>query len=329
MTAIHRLLASFLAVSLLPAALAAQAADPPDQDSTEIAGDAALVDGTDYRVYDRWGNVTSLPAMVGAASGDEVLLVGEEHDDMVAHELEAMLLGAMADELMAPAEGRPLILSLEMFERDVQYIIDEYLTGLISEDHFLRSARPWDDYERRYRPLVEMARSRGLPVVAANAPRRYVSRVTEHGPGSLLELSEAGRSFLPPLPYPGPSELYREQWDAIMEQAMSSEGGRGYSINPNAIHSQALWDASMGHAVTQALVDHLGGFVVHFAGSFHVEKGTGIPERIQDYRPGTRVTTVVMTKVDDVTAWSAEDHGPLADFVVLTRRPQGDPAGGG
>jgi uncharacterized iron-regulated protein len=77
----------------------------------------------------------------------------------------------------------------------------------------------------------------------------------------------------------------------------------------------------MGHAITEALVRHLGSFVVHFAGSFHVEKATGIPERIADYRPGTRVTSVVMTKVDDIEAWSAEDHGDLADFVVLTLKP--------
>lgn len=316
------LLASLLAAAALltPALAVAQT----DETASEAGDPAPLVEGLDYRVYDRWGNALSLPTVVDVASGDEVLLVGEEHDDMVGHRLEAMLLEALADRLTTPGGRRTVVLSLEMFERDVQYILDEYLAGLISEDHFLRSARPWDDYQARYRALVEAARVRGLPVVAANAPRRYVSRVTEHGPESLLELPEEARRFLPPLPYPGPSERYREQWDAIMEDAMAGyegEGGRGYSVNPNAVQSQALWDASMGHAVTQALVDHLGGLVVHFAGSFHVERGTGILERIEDYRPGTRVTTVVMTKVDDVEAWSEEEHGPLADFVILTRRP--------
>ena len=313
------------ALALAPP-LHAQTTDAPEEPA-----DTALVEGVDYRAYDRWGNTVSLPSVVQAVAADEVLLVGEEHDDMVGHRLEARLLDALADELSRPATGRTLVVSLEMFERDVQYILDEYLAGLISEDHFLRSSRPWDHYGSRYRPLVEAARLRGLPVVAANAPRRYVSRVTEHGPESLMELSDEGRRFLPPLPYPGPSTLYREQWDAIMAEAMAGyegEEGRGYSVNPNAIQSQALWDASMGHAVTQALVEHLNGFVVHFAGSFHVERGTGIPERIQDYRPGTRVSTVVMTKVDDVEAWSPDDHGPLGDFVILTLRPSSGPSAG-
>jgi hypothetical protein len=172
-----------------------------------------------------------------------------------------------------------------------------------------------------------------------------VSRVTREGPSSLYELSTTALSYLPPLPYPGPSEEYRRQWNEVMAEAMagieptdsteagSAEGGapqggeegqaeqpHGYRISPNAIYAQALWDASMGHAITNALVGHLGALVVHFAGSFHVARGTGIPERIEDYRPGTRVTTVVMTKADDVGAWSAEEHADLADFVVLTRK---------
>jgi uncharacterized iron-regulated protein len=315
--------------------------------------------GTDYRVYDRQGNESSLLAIVGSSIGDDVLLVGEEHDDMIGHAFETLLYAAALEEIGGrSASGRTVILSLEMFERDVQYVLDEYLTGLISEDHFLKSSRPWDDYDVRYRDLVEAAKEHGTPVVAANAPRRYVSRVTSEGPESLSDLSEQARAFLPPLPYPGPSAVYRDQWETIMAEAMESmiaaaaeasaeadegdsgaegeeadgpaeaegteedEEERGYAISPNAVYSQALWDASMGHAVSEALVRHLGGFVVHFAGSFHVEKGTGILERIEDYRPGTRVTTVVMTKVDDIDAWSAEDHGELADFVVLTKKPE-------
>lgn len=303
-------------------------------------------EGVDYRVYDRWGNRTSLLALVGSSVGDDVLLVGEEHGDLVGHAVEALLLETVLREIGAPRDsGRPVVLSMEMFERDVQYIVDEYLAGLISEDHFLRSARPWDGYDVRYRPLVEMAKKHGIPVLAANAPRRYVNRVTTEGPGSLTALSGEGLRHLPPLPYPGPSPLYREQWDAIMQSAMEAAEGeeaaegadaadlaegeegeeagggedRAYTVNPNAIYAQALWDASMGHAVSQALVRHMDAFVVHVAGSFHVARGTGISERIDDYRPGTEVTSVVMTRVDDIDAWSEEEHAPLGDFVVLTR----------
>ncbi len=294
---------------------------------------SSIADGVDYRVYDRNGQVTTLSAIVDGSLGAEVLLVGEEHDDMVGHAFQTVLLNEVVRRIgSGSGAGRTVVLSLEMFERDVQYVVDEYLAGLITESHFLRSSRPWDDYEGRYRPLVEHARAFGLPVIAANAPRRYVNRVTNEGPESLESLSEQALRYLPPLPYPGPSDRYRAQWDALMTEAMlgmqqasaresaATQAPRA-ELNPNAIYSQALWDAAMGHAIARALVAHLGGFVVHMAGSFHVEKGTGILERIADYRPGTRVKTVVMTKANDIDAWSEEDHAPLADFVVLTRNP--------
>jgi uncharacterized iron-regulated protein len=356
------LTALVLAAALAPPAAAAQepARDPP-----------TATEGQDFRVYGRWGAASSVSEIVATAIGSEVLLVGEEHDDMPGHALEAFLFEAAAMALeateatagaaeAADAPTRRVVLSLEMFERDVQYVVDEYLEDLISESHFLSSARPWDDYDIRYRPLVEAAKRLGAPVIAANAPRRYVNRVTREGPASLESLSDLARGFLPPLPYPGPSDPYREQWNALMAAAMAEvereapadsvpdrspgardgipdaapeedDGGAAeHSVPVNAIYSQALWDASMGHAITSALVEHLGALVIHFAGSFHVANGTGIPERIEDYRPGTRVTTVVMTKVDDLDAWSEEEHADLADFVVLTQKP-GDAAhpGGG
>lgn len=306
----------------------------------------SAAEGVDYRVYDRTGGMASLADVVAAADRSEVLLVGEEHDDMPGHAFEAALL----QRSIGAIRGRTIVLSLEMFERDVQYILDEYLADLITETHFLRSARPWDDYEARYRPLVEAAKRHGAPVVAANAPRRYVNRVTRSGPEALESLSDLAKAQLPPLPYPGPSERYRAEWEALMAAAMRDADvpadeaesehaaaerevddaladGDSTGLQPdhaassNAIYSQALWDASMGHAITTALVDHLGALVVHFAGSFHVERGTGIQERVEDYRPGTRVTTVVITKADDIGAWSDEDHAGLADFVVLTPKP--------
>jgi uncharacterized iron-regulated protein len=342
-------LALVLSLLAMPAAVRGQHPTPAEEDAAQ----PPVVSGVGYRAYDATGNEVSIEEIVNASLGDDVLLVGEEHDDMIGHAFETQLFEEVMKEVGGPTRsGRTVVLSMEMFERDVQYVVDEYLAGLISEDHFLRSSRPWDDYEARYRPLVEAARAAGVPVVAANAPRRYVNRVSSEGPFALEALSAQALTYLPPLPYPGPSDTYRAQWNALMTAAMAGAEGesasedeagadeagagdesadegaqaapssRPYAMNPNVIQAQALWDASMGHAITDALVRHVGGFVVHFAGSFHVEKGTGIPERIADYRPGTRVVTVVMTKVEDIDDWSAEEHPPLADYVVLTRKPE-------
>jgi uncharacterized iron-regulated protein len=311
-----------IATALVALAAPATAQTPPDS--------TAPVEGIDFRIYREDGSPVSLGQVLFALDGAEVLLVGEEHGNRVGHRLEAMLLAGALERYRETR--RWVTLSLEMFERDVQYMLDEYLAGLITEQHFLDGARPWEDYDIRYRPLVEMARVAGAPVIAANAPRRYVNRVTREGPASLEALGSLAKFYLPPLPYPGPSEEYRSQWNAIMAQAMEAmadsasghstpDTARAYAGSEGALQAQALWDAAMGHAIAQALSEVPERVVLHFAGSFHVERGTGIPERIQDYRPGTRVVTVVMTQVDDETPldWDAASHGGLADFVILTR----------
>ena len=314
-----RMAAAALVLLLHATGLAHLVAGPPLAAQTELSD--APVDGVDYRAYHGDGRPAAWADVVSAGLRADVLLVGEEHDDRVGHWYEAELLARMADE-----GTRPIVLSLEMFERDVQYVLDEYLAGLITEEHFLSSARPWEGYGDRHRPLVEAAKARGLPVVAANAPRRYVNRVTREGPRSLAALSERARGYLPPLPYPGPSERYRAQWDTLIAASMHASDAvgaeRGYAMNSNAIHAQALWDASMGHAIATALMVHRDAIVVHVAGSFHVERGTGIPERIADYRPGSRVVAVVIAKVDEIGAWSEAEHSGLGDFVVVTRRPR-------
>ena len=41
----------------------------------------------------------------------------------------------------------------------------------------MQDARPWANYETDYAPLVHFAKDVGMPVIAANAPRRYVGAV--------------------------------------------------------------------------------------------------------------------------------------------------------
>ena len=103
---------------------------------------------------------------LGALLGFDVVFVGEVHDSPVAHRAELDLLSGLSE------RDPRLVLALEMFERDVQDVLDAYLKGEIPEDEFLSRSRPWPSYTDDYRPLVELAKAKGLPVVGAGADRR-------------------------------------------------------------------------------------------------------------------------------------------------------------
>ena len=305
----------------------------------------SVVEGVDFRVYDHRGRSRSFADVLKAMDEADAVLVGETHDDVAGHGVEAELLVRAAQRMGMVGEGaatrRPVVLCMEMFERDVQYVLDEYLAGLITEDLFKKSARPWDRYDADYRPMVEFARAHGLRVVAANAPRRYVNRVSRLGPAALDTLSATARAYLPPLPYPGPSEAYAARWNALMAEMSAPQPTPDSASAPagmpvpaaaprmappshgigNALWAQALWDAAMGHAVATALDQEPGALVVHYVGSFHVSRDMGIPERVRDYRPRTRILSVVLEPVADIGAWNDDEHEDLGDFVILTKRP--------
>ena len=56
---------------------------------------------------------------------------------------------------------------MEMFDRDVQPVMNEYLKGYIREKNFTKDARTWGNY-RDYKPMVEFAKEKKLDVGQAN-----------------------------------------------------------------------------------------------------------------------------------------------------------------
>ena len=299
----------------------------------------------EYRVFTGSGEVVPLDSVVAAMAGREVVFVGESHDDPTGHHVEMELLSrtfaAYGSEHAASRTTRPVTLSLEMFERDVQYVLDEYLHELITEDQFRNSSRPWPEYQTDYRPLIEFAKDHGLDVVAANAPRRYANRVTRMGRESLLDLSPLARASLPPLPYGMPSEEYREQFRVAMVEAMEEMRDRcptppamqrahtadsaqpamammSHAMASDPLNAQALWDASMAFSISEYLMQEPDALLLHMVGSFHVERGTGTPEHLTRYRPGTSTMIVVIRPVEDIDLFDPERDGENEDFVILT-----------
>src|SRR5262245_28649775 len=70
---------------------------------------------TPNRVFDgRKGTFADFGAMAADLAKADIVFVGEQHDDPNTHRLELAVLEAIAQ------RGRGLVVSLEMFERDVQ-----------------------------------------------------------------------------------------------------------------------------------------------------------------------------------------------------------------
>ncbi len=277
-----------------------------------------------YRVYRGDGSQATMDELLTAAREAKVTFLGESHDDRAAHYVEEQVLR----NIYTPG----LTLSLEMFESDVQYVVDEYLADQISEEHLVESGRAWPNYRNDYRPLIEFAKQRGMPVIAANAPRRYVNRVSRLGADALLELGDEAKRSLPPLPYAEASPRYAKKFNDLMEEHRRSAALRarergdlarakeleGPGDHTKGLAAQSLWDASMAYSIARTLTAKPGTHILHVNGSFHSAERMGILEHLERYRPETSAVVVTMLSDESFPRFNSENMSGLGDFVVVT-----------
>lgn len=247
--------------------------------------------------------------IVRAFDEADVLFFGEDHGDSIGHVLELQML-----EACFRAYGKSLILSLEMFETDVQLVLEEYTGGIIREKNLMKDARPWKNYQD-YRPLVEFARENGIPVVAANTPSRYTNAVTANGLQILNKLDHRAKAFLPPLPIDTATGRYYEKFQDIL-------GGHGAMGNMQLYQSQNLWDATMAWSVHKALRANRGSKILHINGRFHTDEKLGIPAQLIRYaaKDKKKIRILNISSFPDPSfrnaAW--DTHKALGDFIILT-----------
>jgi uncharacterized iron-regulated protein len=285
-------------------------------------GDEQKKPAENFRVYDSSGKVVTLADVINAMGKAEVVFIGESHNDAVAHQLELQLLQGTflhynaGDSAVSP---RDIVLSMEMFERDVQTTLDEYMGGLILEKQLLSDARPWNNYQTDYRPLVEFARANNLPVIAANVPTRYANRVSRMGRGSLTALSQAAKMWMAPLPYGEASAAYAAKFRSAMS---GMGGGHAGDAVQNFLDAQVLRDATMAYSISQVLTSRQKPLVLHVTGIFHVEGRMGTFEQLEKYRPRTRAIVIALIPATEAPSLDAESLRKSGDFVFVTGTAQ-------
>lgn len=266
------------------------------------------------RVYDtKAGAFVDFEVMLVSAAKADVIFVGEQHNDSNTHRLEAALVDGLDRRKIRP------VVSLEMFERDVQPVIDSYVSGRASEEELLKTARPWPRYATDYRPLVEAAKQRGWPVVAANVPRRIASAVAKSGKDAIAQLPEADRLFVA-RDLDCPRDTYFDRFAVTMT---GHPGGTQTADEKQAMTERYYWaqcvkDETMAESIVAAL-EKSGGPLVHYNGAFHSDFGLGTAERVRRRAPARRVVVISMLPVADLdTLTPAGEDLKRADYLVYT-----------
>lgn len=267
------------------------------------------------------GAQLSFDELVATASTADVVFFGEQHDDPETHFAEFGLLEGIG------RRRSRVVLSLEMFERDVQPMVDDYLAGRVSEAEFLAKSRPWERYATDYRALVMLARVRGWPVVAANVPRPIASAVSRKGLAVLDTLSVTSRA-LAARDISCPHDAYYTRFAQEMTghsagtgPATASDVAQMLAMTDRFYEAQCVKDETMGESIARAL-SRAGedAIVVHFNGAFHSDYRQGTVARTMRRLPNRRALVITAVPTTDPSGAPSGDNALRADYVIFTRK---------
>jgi uncharacterized iron-regulated protein len=253
-----------------------------------------------FKWYDRNGKEADWKQVITFCKNRQVTFFGELHDNPITHWLQLKLTKDLY-------EANPaLMLGAEMFEADQQLILNEYLAKFITEKNFEAEMRLCKNHKTDYKPLLDFALEKNLPVIATNVPRRYASVVAKKGINELLSVSDDAKKFICPLPLETDTTLpgYRSM--------MKMDMGHGSSIN--MVYAQSLKDATMAYFISRNIKP--GALFLHYNGAYHSENYEGIIYYLKKYAPQSSIATITTLQQKDVTRLEKENEGK-ADFILV------------
>lgn len=235
----------------------------------------------------------------------DLICVGETHDSEVHHQVQLAIIKGLF------ARDERLGVGMEMFQRPYQKAVDRFITGATDEPTFLEDS----EYKKRwgydwalYRPIVEFCRRNRVPLAALNLGDELRGRLSK---GGYEKLSAEDKKQLGEIDFQ--VKAHRSHWfDKLGE--MHGHGGMTEEGKEKFYQVMTAWDEYMADSAAKFQRERKLRRMVVLAGSGHVERGFGIPDRAVK-RTGGKAATVTIQYGDAAKPLA----NPLADFVVLVQ----------
>jgi uncharacterized iron-regulated protein len=267
---------------------------------------SAKSDKPAYRVFNGKGHSADYNDILKAAMDADVVFFGESHTNPICHWLELQL----AKDLFAQKGGH-LIIGAEMFERDNQLLLNEYISTMIRKKDFEAEAKLWPNYKTDYAPIVDFAAKKGIKFIATNIPRRYSALVNLKGLEGLDSINAMERGMMAPLPLKYNPEL------ACYKKIAEMMAGSPMHMSDNLPKAQAIKDATMAWFILKNVNE--GSVFYHINGSYHSENHEGIVWYLKEYnkRNATELKILTITSVEQDDLGELEkDNLAKADFII-------------
>ena len=234
-----------------------------------------------------------------ALKSTRLVLVGEHHTDPAHHQAQLQVIRTLN------AQSVPLFIGLEMFGKDAQHVLDQWVAGELKEGNFeKRYLDNWNFPWPLYREIFIYAREKKIPLVGLNVSREITRQVAQQG---FASLSQAQRGELD-----GVSCTVTREYRDFIRSAFGAHG-HGNMDFIRFCEAQLVWDAAMAINALDHLERHPDRVMVLLAGTGHARK-MGIPYQVKSRSPTPY--TVLLPHTQDIfepdTLTSAD-----ADFIIM------------
>ena len=228
--------------------------------------------------------VTSAATLFAQLAKRDVVLLGENHDQLDHHRWQLQSLAALY------AQRPDMVIGFEMFPRRVQPALDRWVAGELTAEQFLKQSEweeVWSIPADAYLPLFQFARINRIPMIALNIDSKLNKAVNAKGWDAIPEAEREGVGRPAP-----PSKAYRDfLFDIWRDHAPANAAEEGKSktkADERAfeyfVEAQTTWDRAMAEALARNVrAGSTAGkpLVVGIMGSGHIRFGEGVPHQLR------------------------------------------------
>ncbi len=273
--------------------------------------------GQDFKIVEsESGKPYDLDILTAELLNYDVVFFGELHDDSLLHYLEAEMFSRLV------SQSKSVVLSMEMFERDNQIVLSNYISNKIDYPEFSQSARLWPNHETDYEPLLQIAKEYNRDVIAANIPRRFASILAREGEDALSKVDEKDKKYfaekLLVLDDRYKTEFY-ETMSSMSKQGMPNKSGHDMILN--IYKAQCLKDDTMAESINNYLSKNPERKVLHINGDFHSRYYLGTAQKLALLNSNLKIAVIapVTFSPGDELDWSPE-FTEAGDYLILFHR---------
>jgi uncharacterized iron-regulated protein len=258
------------------------------------------------------GRFVEEPALVERLSTARFVMLGEKHDNLDHHVLQARLVRALT------AAGRRPAVAFEMLTAEQAPALARFLATAPRDAGGLGAAVGWADTGwpewPMYQPIAQAALDAGLPIVAANVPNA-TARALGMGDRAALPSTLVARYRLD-------RDLPADVQAEMAEEIRAAHCGHANdTMVRNMIVAQRVRDAAMAESLLDTGRDG-----VLITGSGHARSDRGVPASLRIVQPQSPIVSVAFVEVeaDHPTPADYPDHFGTArlpfDYVWFTPR---------